>query len=342
MVERDFKNVYRAPASCGGVGATLRGAREASGKTMLDVASESRIPVEYIHAFETESYHVLPGWAYALSYVRTYAEYLGLDASSFVKQVRKQIEIRQHLAVPAAPSRGNWTFGRIAASISILLVVGLIAGWYVIKPAVSLTTILGPVPTDIKELINRTFVAVDDSASDIEISVGGNVGKVASAEVSSTPQAMAYSATLFESPTIESRLSVGLMAQDLAPIGGSLQVKFAPLRDRLGLANKVIIATHPRDTVDRSYARIKNVILRAKTFAWLIVEDSSGRSLLSQQIDKGSLYRLPTGSGFTVTTNDAGAFEVYLEGTLAGIMGPVGSEITKLPVDRLTEHRADG
>jgi len=102
------------------------------------------------------------------------------------------------------------------------------------------------------------------------------------------------------------------------------------------------IVTSPTIDFERIGATsIDEIIVRARESVWLMVEDADGHNLLARQISEGALYRLPTGSGYTVSTDDAGALEVYVEGALAGLMGPAGTGVMKLPVHRLTARRAD-
>jgi len=354
MVERDYDNAYRAHISRWGVGATLRGAREAGGETIAEAATATRLRAEYILALENEDYQLLPGWAHALSYVRTYAEYLGLDASPLVKRVREQIELRQHLMQnPPAGERGHGRW-RVAAAVALAVAASASAGWYFANPAVSLAAVFDPVPRGLKALIDRTFVTV---AEDTGEAAGGGPDSIedvlaVNVEIESAEPVRELAAeTALAAPAPASAAPSSAPAaldRGAAPIAASTAARFAPLRDppdepeAADPSGRVVIATHPRDTVDRAAVPVSDVILRAKGPVWLTVEDASGRSLLAQKIAEGELYRLPVGSGFTVTTDDAGALEVYVEGALAGVVGPSGARVTRLPVERLAAHRADG
>jgi hypothetical protein len=61
------------------LGDTLRRARLDCGLTFDDVAQEIRIRPRYLAALEDEELQVLPGHAYARSFVRAYAGFLGLE-----------------------------------------------------------------------------------------------------------------------------------------------------------------------------------------------------------------------------------------------------------------------
>lgn len=69
----------------------------------LDVSERLHIRLRYIHALEAAQFDQLPGTVYARGYLRTYAEFLGLDAAQVVAQCFPAVP---H-AAPAAP--GNAT-----------------------------------------------------------------------------------------------------------------------------------------------------------------------------------------------------------------------------------------
>ena len=66
------------------VGALLREAREASGRSVADVVASLRIRRVYLEAIEDGRFDELPGAAYAVGFVRSYATYLRLDAPALL------------------------------------------------------------------------------------------------------------------------------------------------------------------------------------------------------------------------------------------------------------------
>ena len=69
-------------------GADLKAARERLGLSLDDVAVSLRIRVPHLEALEEGRISMLPGTAYALAFVRTYATALGLDAEEMVRATR--------------------------------------------------------------------------------------------------------------------------------------------------------------------------------------------------------------------------------------------------------------
>lgn len=73
-----------------GAGAHLARTRQQIGLSVMEVASHLRIREAYIRAIESGRYQELPGTAYALGFVRNYAQFLGLDPDGIVRQYRQE------------------------------------------------------------------------------------------------------------------------------------------------------------------------------------------------------------------------------------------------------------
>lgn len=83
------------------IGATLRETRIREKIDIGTVEASTKIRAKYLRALEHEEWGVLPGPAYAKSFLRTYAEFLGLDAHMLVEQYRTQFERPEELELPA-------------------------------------------------------------------------------------------------------------------------------------------------------------------------------------------------------------------------------------------------
>lgn len=72
------------------IGETLRERRMAMKIDVQAVEEETKIRAKYLRALENEEYGLLPGNAYVKSFLRTYADYLGLDSRALVDAYRAQ------------------------------------------------------------------------------------------------------------------------------------------------------------------------------------------------------------------------------------------------------------
>ena len=68
------------------IGATLREARMRQRIDISEVESETKIRAKYLRALENEEWDLLPGPTYVKSFLRTYAEALGLDGKLLIEE----------------------------------------------------------------------------------------------------------------------------------------------------------------------------------------------------------------------------------------------------------------
>jgi cytoskeleton protein RodZ len=74
------------------IGETLREARMRRRIDMTQVETATKIRGKYLRALENEEWDLLPGPTFVKSFLRTYAEYLGLDARLLVEEYRQRYE----------------------------------------------------------------------------------------------------------------------------------------------------------------------------------------------------------------------------------------------------------
>ena len=83
------------------IGSTLRETRIRDKIDITTVEEATKIRAKYLRALENEEWGVLPGPAYVKSFLRTYAEFLGLDAHMLVEEYRARFEQPEELELPA-------------------------------------------------------------------------------------------------------------------------------------------------------------------------------------------------------------------------------------------------
>ena len=83
------------------IGSTLRETRIREKIDITTVEQSTKIRTKYLRALENEEWAVLPGPTYVKSFLRTYAEFLGLDAHMLIEEYRARYEQPEELEVPA-------------------------------------------------------------------------------------------------------------------------------------------------------------------------------------------------------------------------------------------------
>jgi cytoskeleton protein RodZ len=106
------------------IGSSLRAARMRQRLELSHAERETRIRAKYLGALEDERFDVLPGPAYTKGFLRTYADYLGLDAQRFVDEYNTRFAAEEE---PAAPAPVRIRGRRFALSPWLLAVAVLAA-----------------------------------------------------------------------------------------------------------------------------------------------------------------------------------------------------------------------
>ena len=74
------------------IGETLREARMRAKIDVSEVEAATKIRAKYLRALENEEWGLLPGPTFVRSFLRTYADYLGLDSKLLVEEYRVRHE----------------------------------------------------------------------------------------------------------------------------------------------------------------------------------------------------------------------------------------------------------
>ena len=113
------------------VGSTLRAARLGAGLSLADAATRLRIRRVYLEAIEEGRYQDLPGAVYAIGFVRSYAETMGLDGDLLVKEFKEETSATggdTELHFPEPIPEGRLPGWRLLV-ISAVIVIGAYGAW---------------------------------------------------------------------------------------------------------------------------------------------------------------------------------------------------------------------
>jgi cytoskeleton protein RodZ len=141
-----------------GVGTLLREAREKRGQKIGFVASALRIRQPYLEAIEDGRFHDLPGSAYAVGFVRGYAEYLGLDSKEIIRRFHQEhgeFGSRAELVFPSAVSEGSMPTG-VLLGFALIAAALAYGAWYWYQSSDNTgAQMVSPLPERLAALINR-------------------------------------------------------------------------------------------------------------------------------------------------------------------------------------------
>jgi hypothetical protein len=77
------------------------------------------------------------------------------------------------------------------------------------------------------------------------------------------------------------------------------------------------------------------VEIRALSEAWLEARGPDGTVFLSRTLHAGDVYRPDPSPGWTLHARDGGAFELYVNGAAAGLLGTAGMPVLGRQIDEI-------
>ncbi len=278
------------------IGADLRQARLRLGWTIEQVAAFLRIRPAYLGALEDARLADLPGDAYAVAFVRSYAGCLGLDAEAMAQRMRTQARPsgrRPALVFPAPIAERGLPAGALVL-VGLVLAVLAYGGWYHMTG--TNIHVAEPVPA----VPPRLAPLADDSPA---------------------PAASAAIASIQPGPTTPPAHPPVL---DLTPPAAT---PFSPI----GLNQAVAMPMPPPTVAAPDTGR---VVVRARADSWLQVRDKSGNVLLNRVLHPGESWSAPTDKPqLLLTTGNAGGIDLLVDGTTLAALGGNGVVRHDIPLD---------
>jgi cytoskeleton protein RodZ len=156
------------------IGETLREARMRRRIDMTEVESATKIRGKYLRALENEEWDLLPGPTFVKTFLRTYAEYLGLDSRLLVEEYRQRFErpSTQDLTPfsTTRSARGRARRRRAAGLGPAVVIVGCVA---LLLGSLYLLGVAGddeppPLPNQVGETEEPTPAAAEEEGDDGE------------------------------------------------------------------------------------------------------------------------------------------------------------------------------
>jgi cytoskeleton protein RodZ len=303
------------PPAAERAGADLKEARERLGLSLHDVAFTLRIRMPHLEALEEGRISLLPGNAYALAFVRTYANALGLDAEEMVRRFRTEAAEfgrRTELVFPVPMPERGLPAGAVLL-LGLVLAVGAYAGWYRLSgegrlPAETVTAI----PERLAPLAEQALPPPPGLATEAPVSA---VPRIVLADPATSdmlanpaPPAMAISPSSAAAAQLPYRPSDDSAAAGLSPVSSA--------------------AVPATPTPDAS-----RVVLHATADAWLMVKDRGGAVVLNRTLKAGDTWAVPPRADLLLTTGNAGGTDILVDGAATPSLGGSGSVRRDLVLD---------
>lgn len=134
------------------IGYSLRSARERQGLGYPEIELATKIRAKYIRALEEEDFDSLPGDAYVRGFLRTYADYLGLDGEIYVDEYASRFHTTGYWSEEPEPRPARPRRTRRDRSVERRAVVLVLAGIAMLTALVFAAWVYGGTSTNVPAL----------------------------------------------------------------------------------------------------------------------------------------------------------------------------------------------
>ncbi len=308
-MKRAPRQVETAAAEAARLGGELRAARESLGQSVDSLATRLRIRRAHLEALEQGRLKDLPGAAYAIGFVRSYAAALGLDPDDLARRFRDIAgggKAQPKLVFPEPPAERAIPAGALMA-FGTVVAIGAYVAWFNWSGGGSrIVDVVPPVPPRLEQAAELGRAQIPREAPPATGALpplpvlpppGGAPGVVGSPGANTSAQA----ATV---PT--------------APV---------PARPAPIPAPPPVVAEPPAPPAPPEPPRL---LLRARAGSgegsWVQVRDPrAGQTLLNRVLRPGETWEVPQRPGLVMDTGKAESLEIVLNGeaqpTLEGVVG---------------------
>ena len=321
-----------------GVGDELRARRESLGKSIADIVDAVRIQGRYLEALEDGRLDDLPGTVYALGFVRTYAEYLGLNGPEIVARYKEETEglKAQSYVMPEPLEEGKVPTAAILL-VAVLLAAAAYGAWYFLSQPD------GRVAHEVPDVPER-LAAVTETPTPAPAPAPA-AAPLAPAEGDAPPPAVAAPPPVIPpAPAavapVETAAAPPSQPAQGAGVPGPVETAPAPPVSAqpppvpeadvsaVGAAGTPSALAADEEQREPRVFGLGNfdarIVIIAEEDAWIEVTDSDDARLFSRVLRKGDSYRAPNREGAKFVTGNAGGLKVMVDGEPVPALGPPG------------------
>lgn len=291
------------PLAAPRAGADLRAARQRLGWPIEYVSAALRIRLPHLEALEEGRIDLLPGNAYAVGFLRTYARALGLDPDEIVRRFKaeaSEVNRRTELIFPAPMPQRGVPAGAVIL-LGVVLAIGAYAGWYRLSGEGRLPPeTVAPVPERLATLAEQAIPPSPPATPPAPVVV---------AAAPPAPRAQPPEQPAPPVPSISPTSAAAAPVPPLPVPTPQAQAPEAPMPDQ------------PR------------IVLQATADAWMQVRDRNGGVLLNRVLHSGETWPVPPRPNLLLTTGNAGGTELLVDGVVTPVPGGSGAVRRDLPLD---------
>ena len=324
MVMMDGSGSSETNRTAGGglaeIGTMLRRRREEVGQDLATISAVTHIKPIYLKAIEEGRRKDLPGTAYMIGYIRTYADYLGFDGNRLITDYHAELagqrrapDKRVEPAEPA-PVALSQVQGSPVLMLGGLVIMALAAYgvWAIVSGGESETQTAA---TDTP--VEQTVPVEPVPSEEPEVAARPAAPSPTNAEASTGPEPA--EAAPEETPPVEE-----------APAAAEDQV---PPEADIASTGEEVVEESPPQAEAAAEGQAGKIVVRARLESWIQVTNEKKEVVFSRVLRSGETYTVPEEKGLMLTTGNAGGIEILVNGKKLKSLGTVGLVKRDIPLD---------
>ncbi len=286
------------------VGQDLRAARLRRGDDLATVSRVLKIRKDHLEAVEEDNFAELPGKTYAIGFVRSYAQYLGLDVAAMVERYKQEISGRREEHIPADSNfhvedqrRLPYGWRIVAGIVGLALIFGV---WHLVSAGYA------PQPVPPAPSLNPPRPQVTAAAKP-------KPAPAPDANDQATPPPAANVASVPVPPVQPKPAAAAAPTQTAQP---------APAVPAINAQTGQVIA-----------AGNGRVVLRARAATRITIKGPDGTTYANRDMEPGESYDVPGVEGLSLAVANAGALDAVVDGIDLGRVGENEQVLGKVSLD---------
>ena len=303
------------------IGVMLKRRREEVGRDLATIAAITHIRQNYLKAIEDGRRKDLPGTAYMIGYIRTYADYLGFDGNRLINDFHAELAGQRKWIDKRAEPVGPAGVGLPQIPISpVILLAGLLVLGVAIYVGWGYATAPDEQPTEAAAVEAPAAPATPEAAPAVEPAT----------KPAATPSPTGAEASApADTPT---------GAEPAAPAADTGQAttedQVPPEADIASTGEEVIEESPPQqEAAAEPDAMAGKIVVRARLESWIQITNEKKEVVFSRVLRAGETYTVPEEKGLMLTTGNAGGVEILLIGKKLKTLGTVGLVKRDIPLD---------
>ena len=278
------------------VGKLCLDARLKKGLTQEQAGTLLKVRVKIIKDFEDGEHIDLPGLAYKIGFVRSYARLLDLDGDLLVREFKESLELSSFKEEYKflTPELNKNKFLPVGVVVSVFIAILSYTGWYYSDRSNKIEQVSNQKPekmfSKIAEIENDSYVIIEEN----------------------------FSNNLPSSKTNDEK--------KVQELNSKITLRDNKVESMISKNTELSATANERDPSTE-------MVLKATGNSWVEIEDMEGNILMTRLMRPGETYVVPDINGLTFNTGNAGALSLSQGDVIIPKLGEVGEIINARPLN---------